>query len=153
MQTVFHGVSDKLQVSIDKPKSWLNIFTGYNGTITLTKNEVALATIQVYSPSFFSRWLFGESAKIIVQPVCNDGKVSQEAIDLAAKVAASFSPLAPSVKATYDYLEKDLQSAYDKECKPVSVSQSHHSLWDTTAAKDGQPVQEDQDKTEEPKKK
>lgn len=65
----------------------VKFFTGYKGTITLTDNKTsAQATIQVYTPNIFSKWLFGEQPRVIIQP----GQ-TKESIDLAAKAAADFS--------------------------------------------------------------
>ncbi len=116
-QDIFPNIGDNITVALNQPKSWLNVFTGYNGTITLLNEKSQLATIQVYNPGFLSKWLFGESPKVIIQPLCQNGKISQEALNLAAKVAASFTSPLTSIRATYDYVKSDLQRAYNQERK------------------------------------
>lgn len=99
INTVFPGIGDNVKTTVDQPKSWLSFFTGYKGTITLTDNKTsAQATIQVYTPNIFSKWLFGEQPRVIIQP----GQ-TKESIDLAAKAAADFSSPVKNFKATYDY--------------------------------------------------
>lgn len=114
-QDIFPGIGPNIIATVDKPKSWLNILTGYQGTITLTNGDTSsLVTIQVYKPGFFSKWLFGEQPKLIIQPVYQDGN-TREAIDLAAKIAASFTSPVSSIKGTYDYEKSDLKSAYETQ--------------------------------------
>lgn len=123
-QTIFPDISDNITATVDQPKSWLNFFTGYEGTITL-KNETTdekLATIQVYKPGFFARWLFGEQPKVRIQPGYQAGN-AQEPINLAAKIAASFKSPVTSIKATYNYVKSDLEKAY-KEQKSLTAKSS-----------------------------
>ncbi len=111
---------DNVMVDVDKPKSWLNDLTGYNGTMTLTDSQTAgQVTVQVYTPNIFSKWLFGEQPKVIIEPA--KGK---ESIDLAAKVAASFTSPVKNVKATYDNELGDLISAYDEQKQAVNMEKS-----------------------------
>lgn len=98
----------------------VKFFTGYKGTITLTNQQTsAQTTIQVYTPNIFSKWLFGEQPRVIIQP----GQ-SKESIDLAAKVAASFSSPVKNFKATYDYEVGDLIKAYDNQKKSISTNKN-----------------------------
>ena len=121
LQEVFPGLGDKFTATVSQPKSWLNTLFGYEGTITIKDAKSAeLATIQVYNPGIFSKWLWGEQPKIIIQPVFQEGN-HQAALDAAAKIAASFTPAVTSIKGTYDYEKTDLQNAYSnhKQQKPV----------------------------------
>lgn len=125
VQDIFPGIDDNLKATVDKPKSWLNILTGYAGTITLTdeKTHEKLATIQVYKPNLISRWLFGEQPKVTIQPVNQDENTAQSSIELAAKISASFQSAVSSIKATYDYVKSDLQNAYEQQ-KKLSLASS-----------------------------
>ncbi len=135
IQDIFPGIGPNVVATVDQPKSWLNFLTGYEGTITLTdeKTLAKLATIQVYNPNFISTWLFGDQPKVIIQPVYQDGKVAQEALNLTAKIAASFLSPVTSIKATYDYLASDLTNSYSQEKKhriqSSSPLQSGTSFW------------------------
>ncbi|WP_232505524.1 T4SS guanine nucleotide exchange effector RalF [Legionella clemsonensis] len=117
---LFPGVGNTIKLTITQPKSWLTIFTGYEGTITLSNEHSTLASIQIYAPNFLSRWLFGKQPKVIIQPICKDGKAAPEAIELAAKIAASFETPVTSIKATYDYMKSDLQSRYAEKKKTAA---------------------------------
>jgi guanine nucleotide exchange protein RalF len=106
---------------VDMPKSWLSFFMGYQGTVTLSDatTDSKLVSIQVYIPNIFSQWLFGDKPKLIIQPANVDGNVvSQAALTLAAKIAASFQ-LDANIQATYDYLKTDLTVAYQQEKIPT----------------------------------
>lgn len=136
IQNIFVGLDDAIKVTVNQPKSWLNDLIGYNGTITLSDENSSLVTIQVYKPSILSKCLFGEQPKIIIQPACKDGKLAQEEINLAAKIAATFQSTRARVKATYDYEKSDLESAYYKETKPytlIKTSSSKHGFWEYNA--------------------
>ncbi|KTD60934.1 T4SS guanine nucleotide exchange effector RalF [Legionella shakespearei] len=115
------GISDSVKATVAKPKPWLAFLTGYEGTILLadekTKGE---ASIQIYKPGIFSKLFFGEQPKVIVQPA----GTNKASIDLAAKVAAGFKTPVSSIKATYDYEHKDLESAYQHEKKLASIEQT-----------------------------
>ncbi len=107
---------------------------GYQGTVTLSDatTDSKLVTIQVYIPNIFSQWLFGDKPKLIIQPANVDGNVvSQAALTLAAKIAASFQ-LDANIQATYDYLKTDLTLAYQQE-KLHTLSESLpvglHGFW------------------------
>ncbi|MCW8394590.1 T4SS guanine nucleotide exchange effector RalF [Legionella sp. PATHC039] len=120
INTIFPGIGGNVIATVDQPKSWLSFFTGYKGTITLTNQQTsAQTTIQVYTPNIFSKWLFGEQPRVIIQP----GQ-SKESIDLAAKVAASFSSPVKNFKATYDYEVGDLIKAYDNQKKSISTNKN-----------------------------
>nr|4D7R_A Chain A, PROLINE/BETAINE TRANSPORTER, RALF [synthetic construct] len=120
INTVFPGIGDNVKTTVDQPKSWLSFFTGYKGTITLTDNKTsAQATIQVYTPNIFSKWLFGEQPRVIIQP----GQ-TKESIDLAAKAAADFSSPVKNFKATYDYEVGDLIKAYDNQKKLITIERN-----------------------------
>lgn len=110
---VFSKLGSELSARVDKPKSWLNRVMGYRGTITLFNGTDDLTIIQVYKPNFFSRLLFEENPKVVIQPI---HKVNQDtaSIEVAAKVASSFMSSIDSIEATYDYLKEDLQIAYQK---------------------------------------
>ena len=116
-QDIFPGVGDHIRATVDKPKSWLHNLTGYAGTITLIdeKTQEKLATIQVYKPSFISKWLFGEEPKVAIQPAHQDENSTQMSIEVAAKITASFQSTVSSIKATYDYVKSDLQEAYEQQ--------------------------------------
>lgn len=129
---VFPHVSADVKAIVDKPSSWLNVFTGYEGTLTLTDdNAKASATIQVYKPGILSKWLFGEQPRIIIQPVKQDGTDPQASIDLAAKIAADFQSPVSSIKATYDNDLVDLIDAYDasKTALKTEASKAFASAW------------------------
>lgn len=120
INTVFPRIGDNVKTTVDQPKSWLSFFTGYKGTITLTDNKTsAQATIQVYTPNIFSKWLFGEQPRVIIQP----GQ-TKESIDLAAKAAADFSSPVKNFKATYDYEVGDLIKAYDNQKKLITIERN-----------------------------
>lgn len=139
-QVIFPGIGEHVKATADQPKSWLSTLTGYQGTITLTNENTQeiLATLQVYSPSVISKWIFGDTHRVIIQPVSQNGLVAQANIDLAAKIAARFELPVTHVKATYHYLEEDLQAAYGKEkalIPPTNSSKNRHSWWSFTAEK------------------
>lgn len=139
-QVIFPGIGEHVKATADQPKSWLSILTGYKGTITLTNENTQeiLATLQVYSPSVISKWIFGDTHRVIIQPISQNGLVAQAKIDLAAKIAARFELPVTHVKATYDYLKDDLQAAYNKEkglIPPTNSSKNRHSWWSFTAEK------------------
>lgn len=139
-QVIFPGIGEHVKATADQPKSWLSILTGYKGTITLTNENTqeVLATLQVYSPSVISKWIFGDTHRVIIQPISQNGLVAQAKIDIAAKIAARFELPVTHVKATYDYLKDDLQAAYNKEkglIPPTNSSKNRHSWWSFTAEK------------------
>ena len=114
-QDTFPGIGKEIQATIHKPKSWLNHFTGYEGTITLKDNKTnASVSIQIYKPGLFSKWLLSEQPKVIIQPINQDGVTPKSTIDLAAKVAAAFEAPVNSTKATYEYEKSDLETAYQQ---------------------------------------
>jgi guanine nucleotide exchange protein RalF len=153
IQDIFPGIGNNVKVTVDKPKSWLNVLTGYEGTITLTdkKTFAKLATIQVYTPNFFSKWLFGDQSRVIIQPVYQDGKAAQEVINLTAKIAAIFQSPVTCIKATYDYLKADLQRAYEQEKKQsITKSSMNHYSWWVHGEKPAKKVQPEKSESLEP---
>ena len=121
------SVSNNVRATVDKPKSWLNSLTGYEGTLTLRDDVTkAAVSVQVYTPGFFSKWFLGEQPKIIIQPLNEKGCNPQATIDLAAKVAASFDTPVTHTKATYDYEKADLETAYkaNKQTFQVEVARA-----------------------------
>lgn len=148
VKDIFPRIDNNIKATVDKPKSWLNFLTGYEGTVTLTDTttQKELAFIQVYKPNVFSKWLFGEQPKVIIQPASQDGSAAQEAINLAAKIAAGFQSSLTSIKATYDYLQADLRSAYsDNRGEPKNNLTNHHNLWEKS---ERQPQKADPDSGE-----
>lgn len=119
-QDIFPGIDPGIITLVDKPKSWLNKLTGYEGTLTFKNAQGAeLATMQIYKPGFFAKFLWGEQPRLIIQPVAPLGSV-----DFAAKLAASFSTPVSSIKGTYDYEKSDLKNAYDAQKKLIPPTQS-----------------------------
>ncbi len=118
VKKVFVKIGDNVSAGVEKPKSLLNKFIGYEGTITLTDSKTkAQVTVQIYKPSIFSKYLFGDKPKTIIQPVELQGATPEQkaaSLGLAAKVAASFSSPLSSIKATFDYEKTDLKQSYEK---------------------------------------
>lgn len=126
VEDVFSNIDPNVTVSIDQPKSWLHNLVGYQGTITLSdRSSTPLVTIQVYKPGFFSEWLFGEQPRLIVQPT-HQHENPEKAIEMAAKVAASFTAPLKSIKATYDYVKSDLENAYREQKALIPHTQDAH---------------------------
>jgi len=112
VQKVFPEIGNNVTAEVTKPKSFLSKLTGYEGTITLTDESTkAKVTVQVYKPNVFSKYLFGDKPKTIIQPVVEKG--SKGSLDLAAKVAAGFSSPISTIKATYDYEKTDMHKSYE----------------------------------------
>jgi len=118
VKKVFPKIDDNVTAEVTKPKSWLNKLTGYEGTITLTDSKTnAKVNVQIYKPTVFSKYLFGEQPKTIIQPFELKGATPEQkaaSLDLAAKVAASFSSPLSSIKATFDYEKTDLKQSYEE---------------------------------------
>ena len=130
-QETFSGISTNVKATVDTPKSWLNGLTGYEGTITLKDDQTkAEVSVQVYKPGFFSKWLFGEKPKVIIQPVHQEGVDPKVSMDLAAKIAAGFKSEV-TVKSTYDYEKEDLLQAYqeNKETLQTEASKRFSETW------------------------
>ncbi|WP_233588718.1 T4SS guanine nucleotide exchange effector RalF [Legionella sp. km535] len=143
---VFPHVSADVKASVDKPSSWLNVFTGYEGTLTLTDDSAkASATIQVYKPGILSKWLFGEQPRIIIQPVKQDGIEHRASIDLAAKIAADFQSPVSSIKATYNNDLVDLIDAYDasKSALKTEASKAFASTWKSEIGEEREAIKQD----------
>lgn len=101
----------EVEVSVSKKKGLLNKLTGYEGTLTITDDKGAKATVTVHKPNVFSKYLFGEKPRVTIQP---DGQ-GKGSLELAAKIAASFSSPVKSIKATYDYEKTDLHKSYEAQ--------------------------------------
>nr|WP_253308517.1 T4SS guanine nucleotide exchange effector RalF [Rickettsia endosymbiont of Ceutorhynchus assimilis] len=132
---------DGLKTELNQPKFWLNKFTGYEGEIKIQDIKGAEVQIQIYEPNIFSQWLLGGKSKVIIQPLCEEGKQpTPEAVNLAAQIAASFDTDVIGIKATYDYLKEDLEKAYkilrfpDQVKTPIvsTTTQLHNLLKETT---------------------
>jgi guanine nucleotide exchange protein RalF len=108
---------------LDKPKEWLKKWTGYEGSVTLTDDKTnAKAMVQIYKPNVFSKWLFGEQPKVIIQPAPNGGK---DSLEFAGQIAARFqSPV--SIKSTYDYEQSDLEEAYSQNKSVLENKSTFH---------------------------
>lgn len=101
-----------MEVKIDKPKSWLSKFTGYEGKMTVKDKDGASATIQLYQPNIFSRWFLGEKSKVIIQPGDGKDQLDKKNIHFAAGLTANFNTEVKDIGATYNYLKEDLKNAY-----------------------------------------
>ncbi len=101
----------EVEVSVSKKKGLLNKLTGYEGTLTISDDKGAKATVTVHKPNVFSKYLFGEKPRVTIQP---EGQ-GKESLELAAKMAASFSSPVKSIKATYDYEKTDLHKSYEAQ--------------------------------------
>lgn len=132
---------DGLKTELDQPKFWLNKFTGYEGGIKIQGTKGVEVQIQIYEPNIFSKWFLGDKSKVIIQPLCEEGKQpTPEAVNLAAQIAASFDTEVVGIKATYDYLKEDLEKAYkilrfpDQVKTPIvsTTTQLHNLLKETT---------------------
>lgn len=108
---VFPELGEVNVVSVSKKKGLLNKLTGYEGTLTITDDKGAKATVTVHKPNVFSKYLFGEKPRVTIQP---DGQ-GKGSLELAAKIAASFSSPVKSIKATYDYEKTDLHKSYEAQ--------------------------------------
>ncbi|MBL7481383.1 T4SS guanine nucleotide exchange effector RalF [Legionella bononiensis] len=151
-QDVFPGISAEIKATVDKPKSWLNILTGYEGTITLKDdNAKASVTVQVYNPGFFSKLLFGDQPKVIIQPANQDGNDPKASIDLAGKIAAGFQSPVTSIKATYDNDKADLVEAYDtnKSALKTEASKAFANNWKSEIGAERDAIKRDEDKGEQ----
>lgn len=107
-------IKDSMEAKVDKPKSWLTKFTGYEGKMTVKDKDGASATIELYQPNIFSRWFLGEKSKIIIQPGHEKDQLDKKNIQFAAGLTASFNTEAKdiAIAATYHYLKEDLKNAY-----------------------------------------
>lgn len=114
-----------------QPKTWLNKFTGYEGSVVIKGNN-AEVEIQVYKPNILSKWFLGEKNKLVIQPK----QQSEQSLRLAAQIAASFETKVTSIKATYDYLKEDLETLYKNPKKELekasSVVELHSNIRETT---------------------
>ncbi len=131
---VFPKLKENITIAqVDKPKAWLNIFTGYNGTITMQDRVGAKASVQLYIPGIKSKWFLGSKPKIIVQPICEPSKQPMdESISLAAQITASFKVPVKNINATFAYLQENLSQAYatarGTERLPASSINSSHTI-------------------------
>jgi len=132
--------NNNLTAEFKNPKTLLNKFTGYEGTVIVKDEKGGKAEIQVYKPSVFSRWFSGEKSKIIIQPLSEEGKQpSEQSLKLAAQITASFETKVTSIKATYDYLKEDLKNRYENIRNPKkelerasSIAELHKNIKEIT---------------------
>ena len=141
IQDVFPKLqNNNLTAEFKNPKTLLNKFTGYEGSVIVKDEKGGKAEIQVYKPSVFSRWFSGEKSKIIIQPLSEEGKQpSEQSLKLAAQITASFETKVTSIKATYDYLKEDLKSRYENIRNPKkelerasSIAELHKNIKEIT---------------------
>ncbi len=132
--------NNNLTAEFKNPKTLLNKFTGYEGSVIVKDEKGGKAEIQVYKPSVFSRWFSGEKSKIIIQPLSEEGKQpSEQSLKLAAQITASFETKVTAIKATYDYLKEDLKSRYENIRNPKkelerasSIAELHKNIKEIT---------------------
>ncbi|MCC8370484.1 MAG: T4SS guanine nucleotide exchange effector RalF [Rickettsia endosymbiont of Stiretrus anchorago] len=129
---VFSNLGNNVTAQHKQPKTWLNKFTGYEGSVSVKAGN-AEVEIQVYKPSILSKWFLGEKSKLVIQPKGG----SEQSLKLAAQIAASFDTKVTSIKATYDYLKQDLENYYNNPeqelRKANSVVDLHNKIKETTA--------------------
>ena len=129
---VFSNLGNNITAEHKQPKTWLNKFTGYEGSVSVKAGN-AEVEIQVYKPNILSKWFLGEKSKLVIQPKGG----SEQSLKLAAQIAASFDTKVTSIKATYDYLKQDLENYYnnpEQELKKAnSVVDLHNQIKETTA--------------------
>jgi len=141
IHNVFPNLTDNLTAEHKQPKTWLNKFTGYEGSV-LIKDGNAEVEIQIYKPNILSKWFLGEKNKLVIQPKqqseqsLTEQSLTEESLKLAAQIAASFETKVTSIKATYDYLKEDLKKQYEnpkKELeKAMSVVELHNNMKEIT---------------------
>lgn len=131
IKNAFSNLENDITAEYKQPKTWLNKFTGYEGSIIL-KSGNAEVEMQVYKPNIFSKWFLGKKNKVVIQPK----GTSKESLKLAAQIAASFETKVTSIKATYDYLKEDLETYYENPKKELekasSVAELHNNMRETT---------------------
>ncbi|HJD61407.1 MAG TPA: T4SS guanine nucleotide exchange effector RalF [Rickettsia endosymbiont of Columbicola hoogstraali] len=129
---VFSNLENNVTAEHKQPKTWLNKFTGYEGSVSVKAGNTEVE-IQVYKPNILSKWFLGEKSKLVIQPKGG----SEQSLKLAAQIAASFDTKVTSIKATYDYLKQDLENYYknpEQELRKVnSVVDLHNKIKETTA--------------------
>lgn len=129
---VFSNLGNNVTAEHKQPKTWLNKFTGYEGSVSVKAGN-AEVEIQVYKPNILSKWFLGEKSKLMIQPKGG----SEQSLKLAAQIAASFDTKVTSIKATYDYLKQDLENYYknpEQELRKAnSVVDLHNQIKETTA--------------------
>lgn len=129
---VFSNLGNNVTAQHKQPKTWLNKFTGYEGSVSVKAGN-AEVEIQVYKPSILSKWFLGEKSKLVIQSKGG----SEQSLKLAAQIAASFDTKVTSIKATYDYLKQDLENYYNNPeqelRKANSVVDLHNKIKETTA--------------------
>ncbi|MGX6960377.1 MAG: T4SS guanine nucleotide exchange effector RalF [Rickettsia endosymbiont of Pentastiridius leporinus] len=116
INNVFPGLKNNITAEHKQPKTWLNKFTGYEGSV-LIRAEDAEVEIQVYKPHILSKWFLGEKNKLVIQPK----QQSEQSLKLAAQIAANFETKVTSISATYDYLKEDLKNEYENAANPKKV--------------------------------
>ncbi|MGI4752869.1 MAG: T4SS guanine nucleotide exchange effector RalF [Janthinobacterium lividum] len=129
---VFSNLGNNVTAQHKQPKTWLNKFTGYEGSVSVKAGN-AEVEIQVYKPNILSKLFLGEKSKLVIQPKGG----SEQSLKLAAQIAASFDTKVTSIKATYDYLRQDLENYYNNPeqelRKANSVVDLHNKIKETTA--------------------
>lgn len=132
IKNVFSNLENNVTTEHKQPKTWLNKFTGYEGSISVKAGD-AEVEIQVYKPNILSKWFLGEKNKLVIQPKGG----SEQSLKLAVQIAASFETKVTSIKATYDYLKQDLENYYntpEQELRKAnSVVDLHNQIKETTA--------------------
>ncbi|HJD68062.1 MAG TPA: T4SS guanine nucleotide exchange effector RalF [Rickettsia endosymbiont of Bembidion lapponicum] len=132
IKNVFSNLGNNVTAEHKQPKTWLNKFTGYEGSVSVKAGN-AEVEIQVYKPNILSKWFLGEKSKLVIQPKGG----SEQSLKLAAQIAASFDTKVTSIKATYDYLKQDLENYYknpEQELRKAnSVADLHNQIKETTA--------------------
>ncbi|WP_395476485.1 T4SS guanine nucleotide exchange effector RalF [Rickettsia endosymbiont of Pantilius tunicatus] len=150
IKNVFSNLGNNVTAEHKQPKTWLNKFTGYEGSISV-KADNAEVEIQVYKPNILSKWFLGEKSKLVIQPKGG----SEQSLKLAAQIAASFETKVTSIKATYDYLKQDLENYYNNPeqelRKANSVVDLHNQIKETTAKVQQADPEIPDTKNEEPK--
>ncbi len=127
LKNVFPNISnaDSLEAQVDKPRSLLANLMGYNGTLNLTDKETgAKCSVQIYEPNIFSKILFNDKPKIIIQPLGDENQ--DHSLKLAAQVAASFRTPPETFKSTYGYEADSMEKEY-RISKSAIISKSHVS--------------------------
>jgi guanine nucleotide exchange protein RalF len=109
---IFPTLSDEFNLTVTKPKTFLERIFGYQGTINVTQSNHTVSTIQIYEPGWFS----SQKPQIIIQPHADlEGHSSTKNLHTAAIIAAAFKTPVSTVAATYDYLKNQISEAYRVE--------------------------------------
>ncbi len=132
IKNVFSNLGNNITAEHKQPKTWLNKFTGYEGSVSVKAGD-AEVEIQVYKPNILSQWFLGAKSKLVIQPKGG----SEQSLKLASQIAARFETKVTSIKATYDYLKQDLENYYNNPEQELSKANSvvdlHNQIQETTA--------------------